>query len=92
VVLLALGGLLLVVGAALAQGGDYDLGWHTVDGGGAADLSGPGGYSLDGTVGQADAGLLTGGGYTVGGGFWGGGGPASPPALEPGLYLPLIFR
>ena len=30
-------------------------------------------YALDGTTGQPDAGLLTGGVYRLGGGFWGGG-------------------
>jgi hypothetical protein len=96
---LALAPLVVVVtlSAALiahAQTGDpwtspaagYDLSWWTVDGGAVA-LSG-GGYSLAGTVGQPDAGLLSDGSYTLGGGFWGGG------ALPVGrtLYLPLVLR
>jgi hypothetical protein len=35
-----------------------------------------------------DAGVLTGGGYTLGGGFWGGGETGQPPAYP--VYLPLI--
>ena len=42
------------------SGGGYDLTWNTVDGGGYTFSTG-GGYSLGGTVGQPDAGLLTGG-------------------------------
>jgi hypothetical protein len=63
--------LLLVGGAALAQsGGDYDLSWSTVDGGGGTSTGGD--YALSGTAGQCDAGVLTGGEYTLIGGFWGG--------------------
>jgi hypothetical protein len=73
----------------------YDLSWWTLDGGGATFSGGgyaaalPGaGYTLGGTVGQPDAGLLTAGDYTLGGGFWRG------SALVVGykLYLPLVLR
>jgi hypothetical protein len=64
--------LLMSMGlVALAQGG-YELSWWTVDGGGGTHSTG-GGYSLSGTAGQPDAGLLAGGGYILGGGFWRGG-------------------
>jgi hypothetical protein len=77
IVVLTFTALLLVAVGALAAhaqtGGDYSLSWWTVDGGGATDASG-GGYTLMGTVGQADAGAtLTSGGYSLSGGFWGGG-------------------
>ena len=66
--------LLVYALPAVAQiGGGYDLTWSTIDGGGATFSTG-GGYSLGGTIGQPDAGLLSGGGYTLGGGFWGGAG------------------
>ena len=53
---------------ALAQ---YTIPWHTIDGGGGT--SSGGGYTLSGTIGQADAGgVLTGGAYTLVGGFWAG--------------------
>ena len=43
-----------MVGAAALADGSYDLFWWTVDGG--AGSSQGGGYSLEGTVGQFDAG------------------------------------
>ena len=55
--------LLLAASTVLAQsGGGYDLSWSTVDGGGETFSSG-GVYTLGGTAGQPDAGLLTGGNY-----------------------------
>ena len=78
--------LSLLASVALAQsGGGYDLTWNTVDGGGYTFSEG-GGYSLGGTVGQPDAGVLSGGGYTLAGGFWGGG------AARYGIYLPLVVK
>ena len=47
----------------------YDLSWNSTDGGGVTFASG-GPYSLGGTIGQPDAGALTGGVYAVTGGFW----------------------
>ena len=89
VVLLIVAGMLLVpVGlVGLAQGG-YELSWWTVDGGGQMYSIG-GGYEIGGTIGQPDAGVLTGGGYTLGGGFWRGG-----ASVEAGhhVYLPLVLR
>jgi len=85
--LLLLAALLsLLASVARAQsGGGYDLTWSTVDGGGATWSEG-GGYSLGGTVGQPDAGVLSGGGYTLAGGFWAGG------AAQYRIYLPLVLR
>jgi len=86
---LLLAALLLPSSTVLAQsGGDYDLSWSSVDGGGYTFSSG-GAYAIGGSIGQPDAGLLTGGDYTLGGGFWGGG------ALAHGtnsIYLPLVLR
>ncbi len=46
----------LLASVVLAQsGGGYDLTWNTIDGGGTTWSEG-GGYSLGGTIGQADAG------------------------------------
>ncbi|MGD8968541.1 MAG: hypothetical protein PVI07_13610 [Anaerolineae bacterium] len=87
VMILTLGlALLLLVPIASALG-EYDLSWWTVDGGGATFSSG-GSYELGGVIGQPDAGLLSGGGYTLGGGFWRGG--AVTPGFE--VYLPLVLR
>jgi hypothetical protein len=83
-IFLALAAFLLLASAALAQsGGGYDLSWNTVDSGGYTFSAG-GDYTLGGTVGQPDAGLLIGRGYILGGGFWGG------EAYR--IYLPLVLR
>ncbi|HEY3242953.1 MAG TPA: hypothetical protein VGM03_06325 [Phycisphaerae bacterium] len=50
-------------------GGAFDLSWNTIDGGGATFSSG-GTFSLGATIGQADAGALAGGAFTITGGFW----------------------
>jgi len=85
-VLLLIALLSLSAPFALAQsGGGYDLTWNTVDGGGYTWSEG-GGYSLGGTIGQPDAGVLQGGGYTLVGGFWGG------AAAQYRVYLPLVLR
>jgi len=76
--------LLLIVSTALARSG-YDLSWWTVDGGGGTASGGS--YTLVGTIGQPDAGILTGGDYTLGGGFWGSG----VAAARYKVYLPLIL-
>jgi hypothetical protein len=85
--LLPLALLVLLPALALAQtGGGYELTWNTIDGGGYTWSVGSG-YALGGTIGQADAGVLTGGGYTLGGGFWRGG-----TASQHHIYLPLVLR
>jgi hypothetical protein len=47
----------------------YDISWYTIDGGGGTSTGGV--YSVSGTIGQPDAGHLSGGNYTIDGGFWG---------------------
>ncbi|UCD76175.1 MAG: hypothetical protein JSV91_04480 [Phycisphaerales bacterium] len=66
--------------AALTSGGydDFDIDWWTIDGGGVM-LSSGGDFELSGTIGQPDAGVMTGGDFTITGGFWAG----SPPPGEP---------
>lgn len=49
-------------------GGNFDLSWSTVDGGGGSSTGGA--YALSGTIGQPDAGNLAGGDFTLNGGFW----------------------
>jgi len=78
--------LLILTGNVLAQSGDgYDLSWWTVDGGGSTYSQG-GEYSIGGTIGQPDAGTLSGGEYTLAGGFW------NKAALDSKrmVYLPLV--
>jgi len=77
--------LLFPASIALAQsGGDYDLTWSTVDGGGGVSTGGD--YTLGGTIGQPDAGTLSGGDYTLAGGFWPG------TVAWHNVYLPLVLR
>ncbi len=70
--LLAILALSIVGGGALGQtGGDYELTWSTIDGGGG--MSSGGDYVLMGTIGQPDAGrVMEGGEFTLNGGFWAG--------------------
>ncbi|MEK6676636.1 MAG: hypothetical protein AABZ47_13410 [Planctomycetota bacterium] len=76
--------LFLCAGQAVAQsGGDYDLTWNTVDSGGQMFSEGSG-YELGGTVGQSDAGFLTGGVYELTGGFW-------AAHCIPGVYADLDY-
>ncbi|MBC7226207.1 MAG: hypothetical protein H5T61_03120 [Thermoflexales bacterium] len=78
--------LALPAAQVLAQsGGGYDLTWNTIDGGGYTWSTG-GTYALGGTAGQADAGSLSGGGYTLLGGFWCG------AAAQVRVLLPLVLR
>ena len=50
------------------SGGNYDLNWSTIDGGGGTSSGGD--YILSGTIGQPDAAESIGGDYTMIGGFW----------------------
>jgi hypothetical protein len=60
---------LLVSGAHVASGQSYSIDWFTIDGGGGTSTGGV--YRLSGTIGQPDAGTMSGGPYTLVGGFWG---------------------
>jgi len=86
VLLLVVPTLALCTSAVAQSGGEYDLTWSTVDGGGYTFSAG-GAYSLGGTVGQPDAGILEGGDYSLAGGFWGG-----ALAGRYRIYLPLLWR
>src|SRR5882672_5841106 len=65
--LLLLGLVVLAPFAARCQ--NYSIDWFTIDGGGGTSTGGV--YSISGTIGQPDAGRLTGASYTLDGGFWG---------------------
>jgi len=80
--------LSLIASTAVAQsGGGYDLSWATIDNGGGS-ISG-GGYKLEGTIGQPDAGPSIGGsGYTLSGGFW----FSRVAQQQYFVYLPLVLR
>ncbi len=55
--------------AANAPGQNYSIDWFTVDGGGGTSTGGV--YVVSGTIGQPDAGKMSGGSFTLDGGFWG---------------------
>ncbi|UCC28757.1 MAG: hypothetical protein JSU86_11205, partial [Phycisphaerales bacterium] len=58
---------LVFAAPVLAQ--PYEVTWYTIDGGGVM-FTGNGTYEVGGTIGQTDAGTLSGPSYTVTGGFW----------------------
>jgi hypothetical protein len=68
-------GLVLFAAAAISHAQTYSIDWHTLDGGGGTSTGGP--YSITGSIGQPDAGILRGGAFTLEGGFW------------PGLAVPI---
>jgi hypothetical protein len=74
--------------AVFASPAALTLTWWSVDGGGQTFSQG-GDYTLGGTAGQPDAGVLSGGEYTLGGGFWRGGSVAT---MEYRVYLPVLLR
>jgi hypothetical protein len=53
----------------IGSGQNYSIDWYSIDGGGGTSTGGV--YSMSGTIGQPDAGRLTGASYTLEGGFWG---------------------
>ena len=59
--------LIILVGFAAAD--DFELSRSTIDGGGAMSNSGAD-FELAGTIGQPDAGILSGGEFELSGGFW----------------------
>ncbi len=65
--LLCLASALILCSSALAQ--NYSIDWHSIDGGGGTSTGGV--YSVSGTIGQPDAGVMSGGNFTLVGGFWG---------------------
>jgi len=81
--------LLIAFSVAAAQTGDFDLVWRTIDGGGGTSIGGER-FALSGTIGQPDAGKMSGGVYALQGGFWPG--TAAPGVGGSAVYLPLILR
>jgi hypothetical protein len=72
---------LLLAGARAADILTVD--WWSADGGGSRSSGGA--YVLNGTIGQTDAGGLSGGSFTLTGGYW-------AAAISHSVYLPLIKR
>jgi hypothetical protein len=57
--------------------------WWSADGGG--NRSGSGAYVVEGTIGQMDAGALSGGSFTLAGGYW-------AAAIPRSTYLPIVRK
>ena len=60
--------LIFCIPLASTHAGQYELTWHTIDGGGGVSSGGQ--YIVSGTIGQPDACVMSGGSYEVLGGFW----------------------
>jgi hypothetical protein len=78
--------LLSIAFTVYAEVPDFDINWWSVDGGG--DRSQHGNYTINGTIGQSDAGAMSGGGYTLHGGFW----PGGTLVEQVAIYMPLLMR
>lgn len=61
--------LVVLTCASMAVAQEFEIAWHTIDGGGAMNSTG-GNFELSGTIGQPDAGVMTGGAFLLTGGFW----------------------
>jgi hypothetical protein len=55
--------------ACSASAQPFSIDWHTIDGGGGTSTGAL--YSVTGTIGQPDAGKMSGTNYSIDGGFWG---------------------
>src|SRR5215471_11484076 len=52
----------------IAASAQYSIDWFTVDGGGGTSTNGQ--FAVSGTIGQPDAGAMSGGNFSLTGGFW----------------------
>jgi hypothetical protein len=60
--------LLTLMAFCLWAQAQYSIDWSTIDGGGGTSTGGV--YTVTGTIGQPDAGAMSGGSFTLQGGFW----------------------
>jgi len=88
-VVLTAGSIVTMPGLATPAEAYDAISWYSVDNGGFVGSLG-GTYRLSGTIGQPDAGTLTGGSFTLHGGFWHGG-AASIVGVPPEGATPLSF-
>jgi hypothetical protein len=58
----------LLFAASSLRAQNFNIDWFTIDGGGGTSMGSV--YSISGTIGQFDAGLMKGGTYSLTGGFW----------------------
>ena len=62
-------GVVLAFLTGTGQAQSFSIPWFTTDGGGGPSSGGT--FTLNGTVGQPDAGAMSSGNYSLAGGFWG---------------------
>lgn len=84
--LLALGLMLQPTSSVQAQSGGYAIAWYSIDGGGLTAAIPASGYSVSGTIGQADTGTHTAASYALYDGFW--------PGIDPRYrgFTPIVQR
>ena len=66
---LILAGTILACVLQIPVHAQYSIDWFTIDGGGGTSTGGV--YAVSGTIGQPDAGRMSGGNFAIDGGFWG---------------------
>ncbi len=67
---MVVGGLLLwLATTSLHAQTNFAINWYSIDGGGGSSTGAT--YTVTGTIGQPDAGTMSGGGFALAGGFWG---------------------
>lgn len=81
-----LAAIALVTGALAWSSADFDLWWHVIAGGGGRSASSS--YTIDGSIGQPAAGVLSGGDFRLGAGFWPGIGAETPTPTVTGSPPP----
>jgi hypothetical protein len=59
----------MLFAAPVLQAQNFAIDWFTIDGGGGASTADV--YAVSGTIGQPDAGTMSGGNFKLDGGFWG---------------------
>ena len=59
----------MVFSWGLSASAQYAIDWSTIDGGGGTSTGGV--FTVSGTIGQPDAGRMSGGNFAIDGGFWG---------------------
>jgi hypothetical protein len=77
---------LLASRLAAAPSGALRLDWWTIDGGGGSSQSAAGELRLSGTIGQPDAGMLSGGDLSLRSGFW------TDAKASYTVFIPLILQ
>ncbi len=71
----------LLSAASVGSAQIFDLSWMEIDGGGEMFTTG-GSFELSGSIGQPDAGVMTGGDFELVGGFWPGAGGGTCAACD----------